>query len=73
MGSSAAQIAEAIHHGADKDWTKYEQPQQTLTLPDYWIGATPVTNAQFRPFVAGDGYTNQAYWTPHGWAWQQLR
>jgi formylglycine-generating enzyme required for sulfatase activity len=22
-------------------------------MPTYWIGKTPVTNAQFRPFVAG--------------------
>ena len=73
QGSSAAQVAEAIRQGADEHWLKNEQPQQTLTLPDYWIGATPVTNAQFRPFVAGDGYTNQAYWTPHGWAWRQAR
>jgi formylglycine-generating enzyme required for sulfatase activity len=30
-----------------------------------------VTNAQFRPFVEGDGYTNQAYWTKAGWEWRQ--
>jgi formylglycine-generating enzyme required for sulfatase activity len=30
-----------------------------------------VTNAQFRPFVEGDGYENPAYWTAQGWAWRQ--
>ncbi|WP_129676117.1 SUMF1/EgtB/PvdO family nonheme iron enzyme [Candidatus Chloroploca sp. Khr17] len=48
-----------------------EKPQHTLTLPDYWIGKTPVTNAQFRPFVEGDGYTNPAYWTKVGWEWRE--
>ncbi|WP_141508656.1 formylglycine-generating enzyme family protein, partial [Candidatus Chloroploca asiatica] len=48
-----------------------EKPQHTLTLPDYWIGTTPVTNAQFRPFVTGDGYTNPVYWTRVGWAWRE--
>ncbi|PDW00193.1 formylglycine-generating enzyme family protein, partial [Candidatus Viridilinea mediisalina] len=60
MGSSAADEL------ADSD----EKPQHTLTLPEYWIGRTEVTNAQFRPFVEGDGYTNIAYWTEAGWAWR---
>ena len=55
----------------DKAAKHYEKPQHTLILPRYWIGKTPVTNAQFRPFVAGDGYTNQAYWTPVGWQWRE--
>ena len=48
-----------------------EKPQHTLTLPDYWIGKTEVTNAQFRPFVEGDGYMNRAYWTEVGWQWRE--
>ena len=59
MGSSDADTQ------ADDD----EKPQHTLTLPDYWIGKTPVTNAQFRPFVEGDGYRNKQYWTKVGWQW----
>jgi len=35
------------------------------------IGKTEVTNAQFRPFVEGDGYTNPDYWTEAGWAWRE--
>ncbi|MEI6181470.1 MAG: SUMF1/EgtB/PvdO family nonheme iron enzyme, partial [Chloroflexales bacterium] len=60
MGSSSA----------DSQAKSDEQPQHTLTLPDYWIGKTPITNAQFRPFVEGDGYTNQAYWDAVGWQWR---
>ncbi|MEI6778243.1 MAG: SUMF1/EgtB/PvdO family nonheme iron enzyme [Chloroflexales bacterium] len=58
---------------SDADSLAYddEKPQHTLTLPDYWIGKTPVTNLQFRPFVEGDGYRNQQYWTQAGWLWCQ--
>ena len=49
----------------------HEKPQHTLTLLPYWIGKTPVTNAQFRPFVDSDGYSNQAYWTTVGWQWRE--
>ena len=61
MGSSSA----------DSQADDNERPQHPLTLPDYWIGKTEVTNAQFRPFVEGDGYNNPAYWTAAGWAWRQ--
>ncbi|MEI7642904.1 MAG: SUMF1/EgtB/PvdO family nonheme iron enzyme [Chloroflexales bacterium] len=52
---------------ADSD----EKPQHSRELPDYWIGKTEVTNAQFRPFVEGDGYTNKDYWTKAGWDWRE--
>ncbi|GAB4204554.1 MAG: hypothetical protein OHK0022_29790 [Roseiflexaceae bacterium] len=52
---------------ADRD----EKPEHRFVLPDFWIGQTPVTNAQFRPFVEGDGYTNRTYWTSAGWEWRQ--
>ncbi|MEI8164845.1 MAG: SUMF1/EgtB/PvdO family nonheme iron enzyme [Chloroflexales bacterium] len=61
MGSSAA----------DTQALDNEKPQQSVTLDTYWIGKTEVTNAQFRPFVEGDGYTNREYWTAAGWVWQQ--
>lgn len=32
------------------------------SLPEYWMGKYPVTNAQFGQFVAVDGYHNAAYW-----------
>ncbi|NNJ11026.1 SUMF1/EgtB/PvdO family nonheme iron enzyme [Chloroflexales bacterium ZM16-3] len=60
MGSSAA----------DTQAFDDEKPQHTLALPTYWIGKTEVTNAQFRPFVEGDGYTNPDYWTDDGWQWR---
>jgi formylglycine-generating enzyme required for sulfatase activity len=55
---------------ADPDARGNEKPQHELYLPTYYIGKTPVTNAQFRPFVEGDGYTNRDYWTKDGWQWR---
>jgi formylglycine-generating enzyme required for sulfatase activity len=43
--------------------------QLAITYP-YWIAKYPVTIAQFLPFVDGDGYTNNAYWTDAGRAWR---
>ncbi len=45
-------------------------PAAQHKLKPYWIARYPITNAQFRPFVEGDGYTNEGYWTPDGWAWR---
>ena len=56
---------------SDTEANSNEKPQRTVELPTYWIGKTEVTNTQFRPFVAGDGYSNRAYWTDNGWAWRQ--
>jgi len=47
-----------------------ERPAHPADLPDFWIGRYPVTNAQFRPFVDGDGYQERACWTDEGWAWR---
>ncbi|NJP07891.1 MAG: formylglycine-generating enzyme family protein [Chloroflexaceae bacterium] len=55
----------------DKMAFSYEKPQHRLQLPTYFISQTPITNAQFRPFVEGDGYTNSTYWTTKGWQWRQ--
>jgi formylglycine-generating enzyme required for sulfatase activity len=55
----------------DPDAADDEKPQHQLYLPTYSIGKTPVTNAQFRPFVEGDGYRNRAYWSDAGWKWRR--
>ena len=51
----------------DKQGADPERPQHLVELPEYWIGRTPVTNAQFRAFAQTDGYTERAYWTEAGW------
>jgi formylglycine-generating enzyme required for sulfatase activity len=59
--------------GSDKsDVMAYgdEQPVHPVELPLFYISRHLVTNAQFRPFVEGDGYNNKDYWTAAGWAWR---
>lgn len=70
MGSTEQQGADAISAGADWSWVEFEKPQHTLNLPAYEIGKIEVTNAQFRPFITGDGYTNRDYWDDAGWQWR---
>ena len=48
-----------------------EHPQHAVTLDAYWIGQTEVTNAQYRAFIADDGYAQQTYWTVGGWQWRE--
>lgn len=72
MGTSEDQ-AQAIIKEFGRNWKegdKREMPQHRVALDAYRIGKYPVTNAQFRPFVDGDGYTNKEYWTEDGWEWR---
>lgn len=48
----------------------HEKPIHTMHVDTFWLGKTPVTNAQFRLFVGNGGYTNQALWTTAGWQWR---
>jgi formylglycine-generating enzyme required for sulfatase activity len=43
-----------------------------FTLPAYRISEYPITNAQYRAFVEGGGYTDEWHecWTADGWAWK---
>lgn len=36
---------------AEKLSIRNENPQRTIELPEYWIGRTPVTNAQYKRFL----------------------
>ena len=54
----------------DRDARDNEQPQHTLSLPDYSIAKTPVTNAQYMAFVRSASHDAPKHWkggkTPQG-------
>jgi len=37
---------------------------------DLWVGQYPVTNLQFKQFIAAGGYENPDWWSGDGWKWR---
>ena len=77
MGSDSAGIDFALDicnqfndNDCQRDWFSDESPQHQVYLDGYWVMKTEMTNAQFRAFVDGGGYTTQRYWTSEGWQWR---
>ena len=73
MGTDAKAIA-ALTAANPPPWVASEfpseQPAHEVTLSKgYWIDRDEVTNEAFAAFVEAGGYTNQALWSPEGWAW----
>jgi formylglycine-generating enzyme required for sulfatase activity len=54
----------------DKGHFGREQPQHTVTLPDYYIARYPVTVGEFGAFLEAGGYRERRYWTVSGWEWR---
>ena len=44
------------------DFLMGDKKEKTPMHQEYWMGKTPVTNAQFAQFVAARGYQNPDYW-----------
>jgi formylglycine-generating enzyme required for sulfatase activity len=56
----------------DPEASDREHPAHVYEVPyGYWIARYPITNAQFRAFVAAeDGYREPRWWTKAGLAWR---
>lgn len=48
----------------------HEKPRRQIYLDAFWMDVYPVTNARFARFLAADGYSNSAWWSPDGWEWR---
>lgn len=48
-----------------------ERPQRRLELLAFQIGRVPVTNGDYREFVAAGGYQRREWWSPEGWRWRE--
>jgi formylglycine-generating enzyme required for sulfatase activity len=55
--------------GADK-WEE-EQPIHRVYLDAFKIGKYPVTNEEYKAFIADNGYKNEVFWTSEGWQWSE--
>jgi hypothetical protein len=56
----------------------YGDQKMKRSLPEYWIGKTPVTVAQFAAFVDATGYKTTAEklgsaWNYTGWDWKEIK
>jgi len=45
-----------------------ERPAHTVDVPSFWLGTTPVSNGEWREFIADGGYERQELWSARGWA-----
>ena len=48
-----------------------ECPAHTVDVPSFRIGTVPVTNGQWREFIADGGYAQPLWWSTDGWAHRQ--
>ena len=48
-----------------------EKPAHKVAVDGFWLARAPVTNTQFRLFVADGGYDQARWWTEAGWEQRQ--
>jgi len=48
-----------------------ECPAHTVDVPSFRIGTVPVTNGQWREFIADGGYSEPLWWSTDGWTHRQ--
>jgi hypothetical protein len=48
-----------------------DQRKPFVVKQQFWIGKYLVANSQYRLFVDEDGYADERWWSPEGWAWSR--
>jgi gamma-glutamyl hercynylcysteine S-oxide synthase len=48
-----------------------ERPMHRTWIEPFWIDVYPVTNHEYREFMAAGGYSTREYWSDAGWEWVQ--
>jgi formylglycine-generating enzyme required for sulfatase activity len=76
IGLAAAHLdavaAAWAHVGVERDWIAKETPAHTVELADFWIARYPVTNAEYRRFLADTGAgTRPATWYLGAYPWDR--
>ncbi len=60
--------AGTFFRGADEQRNhRAEYPKQKIFVSSFYIDKYPITNSQFRKFIAAGGYETPEYWTRLGW------
>jgi iron(II)-dependent oxidoreductase len=58
--------------GSEDPWAyDNERPSHDVDVAEFWIETTPVTNGQYREFIADGGYREPRWWGAEGWAWRE--
>ena len=56
---------------SDEPWAyDNERDAHEVSLPAFWIDATPVTNGPYLEFIEAGGYADRRHWSEEGWAWR---
>ena len=64
MGTDEKDIPRLVKEfGGETGDYEDEKPRHTVSLPGFYLGRFPVTNAQFQAFVDVGGYDQPRYWT----------
>ncbi|MGD2093157.1 MAG: SUMF1/EgtB/PvdO family nonheme iron enzyme, partial [Candidatus Aminicenantes bacterium] len=50
-----------------------ERPIHRVYLDEFMIGKYPVTNEEYKDFMADDGYKKKEFWTTEGWQWREQK